>query len=158
MLDACDELASMREMTRFKNSLLAVVLLAGCKSGSLSSWVAPCVTGRVVAADTGQPLAGAKIRRVNPGASQSDEAAKGSQLMAQSTSVYADQHGGFMLDAEKALTPFIHRDWYSLTLSFEHAGYRSLQTNFTTLNVNGRTADGAPMINAGDIRLRADQP
>ena len=146
------------EMNGLKNSFFAVLLLAGCKSGSLSSWVAPCVTGRVVAADTGQPLSGTRLRRVNPGASQPDESAKGSQLMAQASSVYTDEQGNFTLDAEKALTPLIHRDWYSITLSFEHAGYVTLQTNFTTLNVNGRASDGAPMVKAGDIRLKAARP
>jgi hypothetical protein len=142
-------------LTGFKNSLLAVILLTGCKSASLSSCVSPCVTGRVVAADGGQPLTDARIRRVNPGASQAEEPARGGQLMAQSPSVYTDQQGNFTLGAEMALMPpFIHRDWYSVTLSIEHDGYLPLQTNFTTINVNGRTPEGAPMVTAGDIRLK----
>ena len=130
------------------------LLLAGCKSGSMSSCVSPCVAGRVVAADTGQPLAGAKVHRVN--ATQNvDEPAKGGQLMQDTTPVaVADEDGKFVLDAEMALTPFIHRDFYSVTISFEHPGYLALQTNYTTFNVNGRTPEGAPKVNTGDIGLK----
>src|SRR5438874_2073445 len=92
------------EKLMFKPFLMATMLV-GCKSGSLSSCVAPCVSGRVVAADTGQPLADAKVRRVNPNASQNvDEPAKGGQLMQQSPSAFTDQQGKFVLDAEMALT------------------------------------------------------
>lgn len=128
--------------------------LLGCKTGSLSSCVSPCVAGRVVAADTGQPLPGAKIHRVTPNENV-DEPPRGAQLMAPSTPVVvADENGKFVLDAEMALTPIIHRDFYSVTISFQHPGYLPLQTNFTTLNVNGRTPEGAPKVNAGDIRLK----
>ena len=135
-------------------ALLLAASLAGCKSGSMSSCVSPCVAGRVVAADTGQPLPGAKVHRVN--ATQNvDEPAKGGQLMQDATPVaVADQNGNFVLDAETALTPFIHRDFYSVTISFGHPGYLTLQTNYTTFNVNGRTAEGAPKVNTGDIRLK----
>jgi hypothetical protein len=139
-------------------ALLMAGTLTACKSGSLSSCVSPCVAGRVVAADTGQPLAGAKIHRVK--ATQNvDESAKGGQLMEQAPVLaVTDGDGAFILDAEMALTPLMHRDWYSVTLSFERAGYLQLQTNYTTLSVNGRTPEGAPKVNAGDIRLKPSQP
>jgi len=79
-----------------------------------------------------------------------DEPAKGGQLMEQSPVVaVTDGDGTFLLDAEMALTPLMHRDWYSVTISFERPGYLQLQTNYTTLSVNGRTPEGAPKVNAG---------
>ena len=46
--------------------LLFVMALAGCQSGKFSHYISPRVTGRVLAADTQQPFAGATIRRVAP--------------------------------------------------------------------------------------------
>src|SRR5262245_66055364 len=43
------------------------VALAGCKSGTtLSSYVSPRVTGRVLAMDTRKPVAEVKVKRVTP--------------------------------------------------------------------------------------------
>jgi len=147
--------AALREAAfRILLAMMALLLAtSGCKSGSFSSCVSPCVTGRIVAADTGQPLAGAKIRRVKP-SQNTDETAKGAQLMEQSPVAVSDDQGKFVLDAEMALTPFMRRDWFSVTISFEHSGYLRQQTNFTTMSVNGRTSEGAPQVNTGDVRLR----
>ena len=50
--------------------LLAAVALAGCKSASFSTYLSPRLTGRVLAADTRQPIADVKVRRVNPAANK----------------------------------------------------------------------------------------
>ena len=60
---------------------LAALALAGCKSHPLSPYVSPRVTGRVLAADTGQPLADVKITSGRPEAFNRTEPPKGGQRL-----------------------------------------------------------------------------
>jgi hypothetical protein len=139
--------------------LLAAVALAGCQSTSFSSYVSPRVTGRVVAADTHQPLAHVRIRRVNQAAVQNyDDPAKGGQKMESAGGVRTDQEGRFVFDAERDLTLLSQQFWVSVTLSFQREGYLTLQTNFTYANVTTNAPDGAPVVNAGDILLHPTSP
>jgi len=113
------------------------------------------VTGRVLAADTGQPIANVKVKRVNPTANQNyDDPAKGGQKLESAGGVRTDRQGRFILDAERALTLFQQQIWFSVTVSFQHEGYATLRTNFTAGHTTTNAPDGAPVVNAGDIRLR----
>jgi len=132
-----------------------VVALSGCQSTSFSSYLSPRVTGRVLAADTRQPLADVKIRRVNPSAYQDfDDPAKGGQKLDATRAACTDSQGRFVVDAERDLTLLSQQTWVSVTLAFQHEGYLTLQTNYTLANVTTNAADGAPVVNAGDILLR----
>lgn len=141
--------------------ILAVLLLfavapAGCKSGGSASF--PQVRGRVIAADTHQPLAGVKVRR---GALDQDQSKysdslgppKGAQMIEQAPAVRTDAAGRFVLDSERELTLFSHAGWYSVTVSFERTGYLLFETNYSIANISGHTIAGAPVVNAGDILL-----
>ena len=136
--------------------LLAAVALAGCQSASFSSYLSPRVTGRVLAADTRQPLPDVEIRRVNPAANQDfDDPAKGGQrIEAGGGGVRTDPEGRFVFDAERDLTLLSQQTWVSVTLSFQREGYLTLRTNFTYANVTTNAPDGTPVVNAGDILLR----
>ena len=135
--------------------LLAAIALTGCKSVSVSNYISPRVTGRVLAADTGQPIANVKVKRVNPTANQNyDDPAKGGQKVESAGGVRTDRQGRFILDAERALTLFQQQIWFSVTVSFQHEGYATLRTNFTAGHTTTNAPDGAPVVNAGDIRLR----
>ncbi len=135
--------------------LLLTVALAGCQSGKYSYYVSPRVTGRVLAADTQQPLDQATVRRVAPVASAGEATpSKGGQLLMQPGGVRTDADGRFALDGERVVAFFHHRGWHSVTVAFECAGYESLQTNFTATSFKERTAEGVPWVNAGDILLR----
>jgi len=138
---------------------LAAVVMTGCKSASLSSYTAPQVNGRVVAADTGQPLANVRIQRINPTASQDDfVSAKGGQRLESAASVRTDAEGRFVLEAERALTFVQQPVWPSVTAAFQRDGYLTLRTNFNLLQVSTNTPDGTPVVNAGDIRLHPRSP
>jgi hypothetical protein len=134
--------------------LLVAVALAGCQSTSFSTYVSPRVTGRVLAADTRQPVADVKVRRVNPAAQANyDEPAKGGQRLDSVSGAQTDAQGRFVLDAERDLTLLQQQVWFSVTVAFQHEGYLTLQTNFTAANVISNAPDGAPVVNAGDILL-----
>ena len=135
--------------------LLVTVAVAGCQSTSFSSYLSPRVTGRVLAADTRQPMADVKIRRVNPSANQDyDEPAKGGQKLDSTGAAWTDSQGRFVLDAERDLSLLSQQVWVSVTVAFQHDGYQTLRTNYTFRNVTTNAPDGAPVVNAGDILLR----
>ena len=138
---------------------LAVVALAGCKSVMVSSYISPRVTGRVLAADTRQPIADVRVKRVNPTASQDyDAPARGGHKMESVPAARTDAQGRFVLEAERDLTLLQQQVWFSVEVLFEREGYQTLQTNFTVSNVTSNAPDGAPIVNAGDILLRPASP
>ena len=114
--------------------------------------------GRVIAADTRQPLAGVKVVR---GALDQDRSKyrdpfgspKGATMLAQAPDVQTDADGRFILDSERALTLFSHPGWYSVIISLERSGYLPFETNYTVADISGHTSAGAPVVNAGDILL-----
>ena len=135
--------------------LLAAIALTGCRSVSVSTYISPRVTGRVLAADSRQPIANVKVKRVNPRADQNyDNPAKGGQKLESAGGVRTDQQGRFMLDAERDLTLLQQQVWFSVTVSFQRDGYQTLRTNFTAVHATTNAPDGAPVVNAGDILLR----
>jgi hypothetical protein len=135
--------------------LLAAIALTGCRSVSVSTYISPRVTGRVLAADSRQPIANVKVKRVNPRADQNhDDPAKGGQKLESAGGVRTDQQGRFMLDAERDLTLLQQQVWFSVTVSFQRDGYQTLRTNFTAVHATTNAPDGAPVVNAGDILLR----
>jgi hypothetical protein len=139
--------------------VLAVAVLAGCKSAPFSSYTSPRVTGRVLAANTGQPLANVRVRRINPSATYNyDAPPKGGQRLESAASVRTDVQGRFVLDANRALT-FVHQAvWPSVTVAFERDGYSTLRTNFSLLQVSTNAPDGAPVVTAGNILLQPGSP
>jgi hypothetical protein len=134
---------------------LAVLALAGCKSQSLSLIISPRVTGRVLAADTGKPLADVKIRSGEQAeALYNTSPPKGGERMMARAPVQTDLDGRFVLDTQRALTPFRGSGWFSVQLSFEHAGYERFLTNYSYLNLGTNTLNGESVLDAGNIRLQ----
>jgi hypothetical protein len=119
-----------------------------------SPFSSPRVTGRVLAADTGQPLAdvvvksGAQARgyrgRMLP---------KGGELLMAKAPERTDGDGRFTLATERVLTPFRRMDWFSVQLLFERGGYERFRTNYSQLNLITNAPGGEPLLNAGDILL-----
>lgn len=130
------------------------VLLAGCQSGEFTRNISPQISGRVLAADTHQPLAGVNVARITP---ENDEAfgpPKGGQLLTQSSGVRTDAEGRFVLDGERVFALFRQSGWWSVPVSFSRSGYHSVQRNYTGTNVTSQTDAGVPVIEAGDVLLQ----
>ena len=141
------------------NRLLAVCLaalaLAGCKRVSLSPFVAPRVTGRVLSADTGAPLTGVKVTSISQAAESSHTMPpRGGELLMADYPAETDEDGRFALEAVRALTPFRGTHWFSVQLCFERAGYQRLRASYSSPNVGTNSPKGEPLLDAGDILLQ----
>ena len=136
---------------------LAALALGGCKSDSLSLVTAPSLMGRVVAADTSQPLAGVRVRRLDRAEDfNSALPPKGGERMLAKPAVWTDQDGRFLLETERVLTPFRGSGWFAVQLSFERPGYERYLTNYSYLNVGTNSWKGQSVLDAGKILLRPE--
>jgi hypothetical protein len=142
----------LRAVIRIVTCLLLVLFAAGCQSRPLGPYVAPAVTGRVLASDTRQPLAGVKVTR-GESASSAGASLKGAELLALKNPVRTGKDGDFALDSERVLSVVRGLDWNIVSLSFDCGGYRHFQTNcLTTLVTSGLT--GKPVLDVGQIFLQ----
>ncbi len=142
-------------MKRVLTLCLAALALGGCKLKPLSVSVSPRVMGRVLAVDTHQPLADVKVIRVEPDEQQgSTEPPKGAQALRAQVVVRTARDGRFVLETERALTPFWREGWFSVDLRFEHPGYERFQTNYSILNLSTNSWHGKPALSTGDILLK----
>ena len=134
---------------------LAAIALAGCESHPFSPYVSPRVTGRVVAADTGQPVGGVRITTGSQAAVRGNAVPpKGGQVMETKPPAQTDHDGRFLLESERVLTPFGRSGWFSLQLLFERTGYDRFLTNSSRISLRTNTWKGEPVLDAGDILLQ----
>jgi hypothetical protein len=150
-MDGCYYLA----MNRLPLLCLAALTLAGCQSHPFSVAVSPRLTGRVLAADTGQPLADVKVSNLDrPDDLNRTVPPKGGQRLLAKPPVYTDHDGKFVLETERVLAPFGGAGWFAVRLAFEHAGYERFLTNYSYLNLRTNSSNGGSGLNAGNILLR----
>jgi hypothetical protein len=134
---------------------LAALALVGCKSNPLSLTISPRITGRVLAADTGNPLADVQVRNgEQAGTRYSTSPPKGGEQLMTRAPVETDPDGRFVLNTQSALTPFRGSGWFSVQLSFEHAGYERFLTNYSYLSLGTNTLNGQSVLDAGEIRMQ----
>lgn len=136
---------------------LFVLLLAlsGCHSVVFSDYTTPAILGRVLAADTRQPLAGVKVIRVQPGQSAfAGNSAKGAELMQQPRPEITGADGGFVLTGREYFSVFNWSSRWSGWVAFSAAGYAAFQTNYTTADIVSNSSPGTPLVQAGDILLQ----
>ena len=134
---------------------LAAVVWAGCESMPFSPFISPRVTGRVLAADSRQPLADVAVKSgAEARGYRGSMPAKGGELLMAKAPARTDRDGRFTLETERALTPFRGAGWFSVQLLFERAGYQSFRTNYSTLNISTNSPAGEPLLDAGDILLQ----
>jgi hypothetical protein len=143
-------------MQRSRHILLPFLLaaLAGCQSGDYNHYTAPEVTGRVLAADTHQPIANVWVRR--PGSSDNFEPfgpPKGGQLLIQPAPVFTDADGRFVLESKSVFALFRSAGWWSAPVIYQRAGYETFLTNYTAANLVSNTFAGPPVVDAGDVLL-----
>jgi hypothetical protein len=137
-------------------SLLSVVL-TGCQSGKFTHYTSPEVTGRVLAADTHQPLSHVQVQRVEPenfSSYWSFGSPKGGTLLMQPIGARTDADGKFVLNSKSVVALFLQPGWSSVPIVFSHSGYETFQTNYTGTNVTSHTEAGAPVVDVGDVLLQ----
>ena len=132
--------------------VLGAAALVGCKSPI--QYTSPQVEGRVVDAQSHEPLKNVFVQRVDPNAKlKRGQQAKGGQLMDQAGGVRTATDGTFQLDSVKSLTFLRRLNWYSVTISFKHYEYLPLTTNYTGAEATNTVA-GEPLVLTGDILLK----
>jgi hypothetical protein len=142
-------------MKRFLVPCLTALALEGCQSHPFSVAVSPRLTGRVLAADTGQPIADVKVRSVDQSGDLTGTVPpKGGELLQAKAAVSTDQEGKFVLETQRVLAPFSGGGWFSVRLSFERAGYERFLTNYSYLNLKTNSSNGGQGLDAGKILLR----
>jgi hypothetical protein len=132
--------------------LAFIVWSAGCKS-SPSHYVAPRVIGRVLDAQTHQPIQGVRVQRVVPDyeAGTLDQV-HGGETLARPQPIRSDASGAFDLAGQKSVALFRELGWFGVEISFDHRGYENFITNYTPRNAI-TSSNGEPVIQAGDIWL-----
>src|SRR5262245_39688243 len=134
--------------------LLCGIVVVGCKSSSWGPYVAPCVRGRVLDADTGRPVAGARVSRTRP-PERGSQFLKGGELLMLKPDIQTDVNGGFNMGSERVLTLFRFGGWDSVRLFVQRPGYATLQTNFSGASLQvTNTASDEPLVETGDILIQ----
>ncbi len=131
--------------------LLAARGVVGCKS--MSQLVSPRVEGRVVDANSHQPIKDVTVQRLSANQDYNiDQPAKGGQMLAKTPGVQTSDGGEFVLDSVHDVGVFRQLSWYSVSINFQHPGYEKFMVTYTITDATNRTA-GEPTVRTGDILL-----
>ena len=143
-----------RTLSKLAPLPLLLAFLVGCESHQFNHYTAPEVKGRVLAADTHQPLANVHVVRGNAGSNfEPFGPPKGGQLLIQPAPVLTDADGRFVLPSRSVFAVFRAAGWSSAPVTFQHSGFEIFFTNYTSGNVLSNTTSGPPVVNAGDVLL-----
>lgn len=141
-------------LSRFITPSLLTVALTGCQSDNYNHYTAPEITGRVLAADTHQPLANVHVLRGGPKDNfEPFGPSNGGKLLIQPAPVLTDADGRFVLDSKSVFALFRSASWWSAPVTYQRAGYDTFSTNYTAANVVSNTLAGPPVVDAGDVLL-----
>ncbi len=149
--------AAVTAPLRLGLAMIGITALAGsgCKNFGPSETFTPSVAGRVLAADTQQPLAGVQVSRVVPGQNPATPV-KGAQLLQQARPEMTGADGAFVLSGREYITLFPHASWWSVRLAFQASGYVSFQTNYLATAFTNQTAADPAHINVGEVFLKPE--
>jgi hypothetical protein len=143
------------KLPRLTTLSLLLVVLSGCQSEKFTHYTSPEVTGRVLAADTHQPIANATVQCAGSGQNfEPFGSPKGGQLLMQTGDARTDADGKFVLDGKSVFALFRQPGWWTALVTFSHSGYESFSTNYTGSNVTSHSGAGMPVVDAGDILLQ----
>ena len=133
---------------------------AGCEylAPPHQAWTEARVVGRVVEADSRQPVRGAKVTRIHAGepttGSFGDGDKGGPQMVDKPALAVSDRDGRFSLDAIKNAYLLMESfPDYVVTLRVQAQGYQTIQMLFTNVTYAGGDKKTTPIIETGDIPL-----
>ena len=131
--------------------LVVIALAGGCKS--VSHYVSPRIEGRVIDSHTHQPVEDVLVRKLAADEMyRAEDPPKGATILEKAPAVRTAADGRFVLDSERDVVLFGKSAWYSVNLSFEHAGYEGYMVTYTLADATN-TVTGEPLVRAGDILL-----
>jgi hypothetical protein len=130
------------------------ILLAGCQSERWGPYSLPRISGRVLAADTQQPVSAAMVsRHGRPPTANTSSPPKGSELMIRKVPIRTDDNGQFVLESERVLSIFRGSGWSQLQLHIEKPGYVTVETNFP-MSLATNLPGGVETLELGQILLQ----
>jgi hypothetical protein len=136
--------------------LLPLSIVVGCKTNSPSHYISPKVTGRVLDAQTREPIKGVKVQRVIPNpVVNMDGTPKAGQVMEGERGTSTDADGSFVLGSKRDIELFADVGWGSVTISFSHSDYVTLVRTYPASKAV-TSPDGEPVVNVGTIALTGE--
>jgi hypothetical protein len=133
--------------------LLVACALPACKSFSPSDYISPRIEGRVLDAQSHQPVADVQVRPlVTDERYRLQEPPKGGAVMQKAPAVITAGDGTFVMDSERGLGLLRTPGWYAVTLTFQRPSYEYFTQTYT-IKDSTNTVSGEPLIKAGDILL-----
>ena len=139
-------------MFKFIAFVLLALVLAGCASWRFGPYVSPQVTGRVLAADTREPVTGVTVSR-GRGEQPLEWPPKGAELLMRKAPTRTDRDGRFELASEQILALISWGGWSTVRLTFQCAGYERFRTNYSARAPSFSQA-GEPLVNVGDVVIK----
>ena len=118
---------------------------------SISQYVSPRVTGRVVDEQTGQPIEGVYVQRSSD-TPRSMDPPKGGEQLVQPAPVTTGADGHFEMKSVRSLSLISRFEWFSVSLSFTHPKYERLTKRFQSGGTTNRSAE--PLVDTGVIVLK----
>jgi hypothetical protein len=133
--------------------VMVACLSGGCKSTSPSQYISPRVEGRVLDAQSHQPIKDVQVRRHAADDNyRAEDPPKGAEMIKKAPAVRTAPDGTFVLDSVRDIALLQTIGWYSLNLTFQHPAYERFFTNYTLAKATN-TASGEPLVKTGDILL-----
>lgn len=138
---------------------LPALLLVGCDTlkGPNQSYVAPAVEGRVVDAESGEPLRDARIQRHLRQPTKTDPLAhRGAERLRQVPTLRSDAKGQFRIAPEKGGYLLLERSGvFQFTLVVRHSTHQTLTTNIDLIKVKPIRTNNVLTVFVGDLPLEA---
>ena len=132
---------------------IVACLSGGCKSSSPSQYVAPRVEGRVLDAQSHQPIKDVQVRRRAADDNyRAEDPPKGAEMIKKAPPVRTAADGTFVMESLRDIALLQTIGSYSLNLTFQHPAYERFFTNYTLARATN-TASGEPLVKTGDILL-----
>ena len=133
--------------------LLLLLIGSGCQSVGFFDRAMPKISGRVLAGDTGRPLAGVTVLRLQPGQIAGNPA-KGAELLLRGRPEITGADGCFVMAGREYVSFFNRAGGWSVRLAFQAEHYAPFTTNYTMTGSASNSLPGEPLVQAGDILMK----